>query len=225
MRKFIVCLVVALVLSFSNVALAGVGIGPYIDLAGGGGEMEWDTAGDGWGDIGFSTETWDVDAGSGAIGFVLDTAPTGPSTFNYRLNVGLESQTLEDDYGIEMRMGGLVIENVFGFALVKKTNLRWWVGPLVRFGFYSGETDDYYYLGDRTKTEADLFEFGVGAVTGLNIPVGKSKKVILAPSAGVRFIGVGGEGTVTNLDTGTSFNDDISGGISTVFVNFALLFD
>ncbi len=225
MQKLIICLIVALVLSFSSAAVAGVGIGPYVDLAGGSGEMEWDTAGNGWGNVGFNTETWDVDAGSGAIGFVLDTAPTGPGAFNYRLNVGLESQTLEDSNGIEMQAGGLVIENVFGFALVKKPNLRWWAGPLVRFGFYSGETDDYYYLGDRTKTEADLFEFGVGAVTGLNIPVGKSKKVILAPSAGVRFIGVGGEGTVTNLDTGTSFNDDISGGISTVFVNFALLFD
>lgn len=225
MQKFIVCLIVALVLSFSSGAVAGVGIGPYIDLAGGSGEMEWDTYGDGWANLGFNTETWDVDAGSGAIGFVLDTAPTGPSVFNYRLNVGLEAQNFEDNYGIEMKVGGLVVENVFGFALVRKPNLRWWIGPLVRFGYYSGETDDYFEGGFRKKTEADLFEFGIGAVTGVNIPVGKSKNVILAPSAGVRFIGVGGDGTVTNLDTGTSFDDDLSGGFTTAFVNFALLFD
>jgi hypothetical protein len=227
MRKSLLTLLLVAVLLLFQVATvaAGVGLGPYVDLAGGSGEMEWDTAGDGWADIGFNTETWDVDAGSGAIGFVLDTAPTGPSVFNYRLNVGLEAQNFEDNYGIEMKVGGLVVENVFGFALIRKPNLRWWAGPLVRFGFYSGETDDYFYLGDRTKTEADLFEFGIGVVTGVNIPVGKSKKVILAPSAGVRFIGVGGEGTVTNLDTGASFDDDLSGGFTTAFINFALLFD
>jgi len=205
----------AFLLTLASGVSAGVGLGPYVDLSGGSGELEWDSGGG----------TWDVTAGSGAIGFVLDTAPRGSATFNYRLNVGLESQSLEDDDGVTMDVGGLVVENVFGFALVKKPNLRWWAGPLVRFGFYSGETDDYYVLGDRTKTESDLFEFGIGAVTGVNIPVGKSKKLILAPSAGVRFIAISGEGTVKNLDTGTSVTDDLSGGISTVFVNFALLFD
>lgn len=217
MRKSLLTLllVAALLLFLGSGAVAGVSMGPYVDLAGGSGEMEWDDAGG----------TWDVDAGSGAIGFALDTAPLGPSRFSYRLNVGLEAQTLEDDAGVEMELGGLVVENVFGFAILNKPNLRWWAGPLVRFGFYSGETDPYYDFGDRYETEADLFEFGIGAITGLNIPVGKSKKIILAPSAGVRFIGIGGEGTVTNLDTGTSYTDDLSGGITTAFINFALLFD
>ncbi|HAD03493.1 MAG: hypothetical protein A2091_10350 [Desulfuromonadales bacterium GWD2_61_12] len=218
-------LVAVFLLLLVSGAAAGVAIGPYVDLAGGGGEMEWDTNGNSWDNGGFSTNEWDVDAGSGAIGFVLDTAPTGPAPFNYRLNVGLEAQTLEDDFGIEMNLGGLVVENVFGFAIMRKPNLRWWAGPLLRFGFYSGETDTFYFLGDRTRTEADLFELGVGAVTGVNIPIGKNKKVILAPSAGVRFIGIGGEATVKNLDTGVEFTDDISGGISMAFVNFALLFD
>lgn len=208
-------LIAALSLFLVSIAAAGVGMGPYVDLSAGSGEMEWDNGGG----------TWDVDAGSGAIGFALDTAPMGPSRFSYRLNVGLEAQTIEDDAGVEMGLGGVAVENVFAFAIMNKPNLRWWAGPLVRFGFYSGETDPYYDLGDRYETEADLFEFGIGGVTGLNIPVGKSKKLILAPSAGVRFIGIGGEGTTTNLDTGTSISDDLSGGVTMGFVNFALLFD
>ena len=190
-----------------------VGIGPYVDVAGGSGTFEWDV----------SNSEFDVDVGTGAIGLAIDTAPTGRSGFNYRLNIGLEAQALEDDSDITMNLGGLTVENVFGFAVIQQPNLRWWLGPLVRIGYYSGETDDYYDFGDRYKTEGDFFEFGIGVATGINVRV--NRNVVLAPSAGVRFIGASGEGTIINYTTGTRETEDLTGSISTVFLNFALLFE
>lgn len=195
-------------------AEAAVAMGPYIDLSSGSGSFEWDS----------DSYDFDVDSSSAAVGFALDSAPTGPANFNYRLNVGLESQDLEDEFDDTLEMGGIVIENVFGFALVRQQNFRWWAGPLVRFGFYSGETDDYYdTYGDRSRTEADLFEFGIGVATGINLRIGPH--TYLAPSAGIRFIGASGEGTVKNLDLHTQYEDDLSGHTTNLFVNFSLLFD
>lgn len=214
-RILALALIGAALLAFSSGrAEAAVAMGPYLDLSGGSGTFEWDS----------DNYEFDVDVGSGGIGFALDTAPSYQSNFNYRLNIGLEAQDLEDDYGDTLEMGGVVVENVFGFAVVRQEDFRWWVGPLVRFGWYSGETDDYYdSFGDRTRTEADLFEFGVGMATGINMRVGPH--TYIAPSAGVRFIGASGTGTIKNLDQRTQYEDDLEGSMTTLFVNFSLLFD
>jgi hypothetical protein len=213
-----------LLLGCVTTADAEIGIGPYVDLGAGGGELEWNGPG----------YSWDVGVGTAAVGFALDTAPIGPAAFSYRLNVGFEGQVLEDvdNEDNALDLSGVTVENVFAFSVVRRPTLRWWVGPLVRFGFYSGETDEYVapdpgvgpVTFSRYRTEAELFEFGIGAATGVNIPVGKARAMILAPTVGFRVVGVGGEGEIHNLDTGTVIEDDLSGSYSTVFVNFALLF-
>jgi len=207
-------LLTAAVCGWSTPARA-LGIGPYVDLSGGSGEFEYDS----------DNYDFDVDVGTAAVGLALDTAPISGTNFNYRLNIGVEAQNLEEDYDVTWKLGGLVVENVFCFALARRPNLRWWMGPLVRIGFYSGETDDYYYYpgGDRYKSEADLFEIGIGVVTGFNIKV--NRNLILAPSAGIRFISASGETTETNYTAGISYDDDLSGSFSTGFINFALLFE
>ena len=210
---------VALVLFSTSAAVAEVGIGPYIDFGSGGGELEWDD----------TNRSWDVLTGTAGVGFALDTAPVGPSVFNYRLNVGLESRAFEDDDNDDnsLEMGGIGVENIFGFAVVRKPTLRWWIGPLLRVGVYGGESDDYWDIssGDRVKIDdAELVEVGIGVATGVNIPLGKSRKVILAPTAGLRFVGVGGEATYINYSAGTRTDRDLTGGYSTAFVNLAVLF-
>ncbi|HSH12660.1 MAG TPA: hypothetical protein VLA15_02890 [Desulfurivibrionaceae bacterium] len=181
-------------------AEAALAMGPYLDLSSGDGSFEWDS----------DNFDFDVDSSSAAIGFALDSAPTGPANFNYRLNIGLERQDLEDEFDDTLEMGGFVVESVFGFALVHQQDFRWWAGPLVRIGFYSGETDDYYDSnGYRSRTEADLFELGLGVATGINVRIGPH--IYLAPSAGIRFIGAASEGTVKNLDLHTEYEDDLSG--------------
>ena len=209
-------LAMAVMFSCALVTLAeraeAVSIGPYVDLAGGSGTFEWDT----------SAFEFDVDTSSVAVGFALDTDPTGTANFSYRMNVGLEGQEMEDDYGVTLDLGGLYMENVFGFAFVQSPNFRWWGGPLLRFGFYSGDTDTEYIGGTPYKQEHDYFQFGIGLVTGVNIKLGQS--VILAPSFGVRYIGAGGTAEIINLDTNFRFEEDISGNFTNVFVNLALLF-
>lgn len=198
----------------ANRAGATLAMGPYLDVSSGSGSFEWDSA----------SHDFDVDSNSAAVGFALDSGPLSQSPYTYRLNVGFEAQTLEDESGSDLEMGGIVIENVFGFALVRQRDFRWWAGPLVRIGFYSGETDDYTdYNGDRYRTEADLFEFGVGLATGINVRIGPH--IYLAPSAGIRYIGASGTGTDKNLTRHTEYEDDLTGNTTNLFVNFALLFN
>lgn len=185
-----------LVLLLSSSAFA-VGMGPFLDLSGGAGEAEWDS----------DYYSWDVDTRTAAVGFVLDTAPTNESTFNYRLNVGFANQVMEDDFGDELDSGGVYFENTFGFAIVKNENFRWWAGPLIRIGFYSGETD--------SNIDIDYAEVGIGAVTGWNFKTGAA---IIAPSVGIRFNGFSGTG-----DFGY-YEEDIDGNSTTAFVNVGLLF-
>jgi hypothetical protein len=195
-------------------AEAALAMGPYLDVSSGTGTFEWDR----------DNYEFDVDSSSAAAGFTLNSPPTDRSTFNYRLNVGVEGQNLKDEYDTTMEMGGIALDNVFGFALVRQRDFRWWAGPLVRIGFYSGETDEHYdRYGDRYKTEVDLFEFGIGVATGINLQVGPH--TYLAPSAGIRYIGASGTGTVKNLDLHTQYDDDLSGNTTNIFVNFSLLYD
>lgn len=189
------------------------GLGVFIDASGGGsGEFEWES----------DFNSRDVDSKAAAFGFVLDTAPTNEKAFNYRLNVGFARHELEDI--VKIKSKGIYAENIFGFALIKNEALRWWVGPLVRVGFYSGDTDTVQIgPGTLEKTELDYAEFGVGAVTGLNVKVGN---VILSPSIGVRFSGYAGEGEITTQNGfGTSsFKEDFEASATNIFANFALLF-
>ena len=195
-------------------AEAEVAMGPYLDTSGGSGTLQWDR----------DNYDFDVDVSSAAIGFALNNGPTTPENFNYRLNLGVEAQNLDDDYDSTLKMSGVVLENVLGLALLRQPNMRWWAGPLVRIGYYSGETDDHHRRsGDRYKTEADLFEYGIGFATGLNFRIGRH--TYLAPSAGIRYIKATGSGTFKNLDSRTQYDDDLSGHLTNFFVNCALLFD
>lgn len=176
---------------------SAVGFGVFVDASGGGsGEMEVN-----------DDFTLDIDAKTGAFGFVLDTAPTNERVFNYRLNVGLARQELDWD-GPKIKTDGIYVENIFGFAFVRNESFRWWAGPLVRVGYYAGEIQ--FASGDE---DVDYGEFGVGAVTGLNFKVGNT---VISPSIGVRYSGFAGE-----VD---SVEDEIEGHASNVFANLAVLF-
>lgn len=205
---------------------AAVEFGPYLEGAGGGGRAEWDS----------DLDDWEVSASSGTIGFALDSAPIGPQRFAYRLNVGIGGLTLVDEDGdkflqwqasddVELAMGGISVENFFTFALINKPRLRWWAGPLLGFGFYSGESDRYWLAGGGTgEVEARLFAFDIGGATGVNLPLGK---IILAPTAGFRYVALGGEGERRFFNTvaGTfSEEDDFAAGLFMSFFNVAVLF-
>ena len=209
--KLFIASFITLLLWSTNSFASGLGV--FIDASEGrSGEIEWEN----------DFNSRDVDSKAAAFGFVLDTAPTNEKAFNYRLNVGFARHEFEDVDKIKSK--GIYAENIFGFALIKNEALRWWAGPLVRVGFYSGDTDTIQIVpGTLEKTEVDYAEFGVGAVTGLNVKVGN---VILSPSIGVRFSGYAGEGEITTQNGfGTSsFKEDFEASSTNIFANFALLF-
>ncbi len=173
--------------------------GFFLDAAGGSGEAEWDS----------DSDEWDIDTGAFAIGFAMDSDPAPDQFFSLRLNVGLASLDIEDDNNDTLECGGIYAETIFGFSPLRTTQMRWWIGPLVRIGYYHGEGDDF-------DVDLDFAEFAIGAATGLNIDLGP---VVLAPSIGWRVSGYAGDGKQEN-----GFKDDWSGGASSIFFNFATLF-
>jgi len=217
--RVVLCGLCFLLVSMSNGYAAGFGL--FADLGGGSGEAEWDD----------DVDSFDIDFANAGFGFVLDTGPTSPRVFSYRLLAGFEAQTLEDDFGVEVDVAGAMVENVFAFGLVKQPNFRLWAGPLVRVGVYSGESDTYVSSslpGYAERIELDsVWEFGLGGALGANFRI--ARHMILAPTIGFRFLGGGGEGETYLIETSSGntsvYRDDLSFGVATAFINLSLLFE
>lgn len=190
------------VVSFLLLGLAGqamaIGLGGYLEAGGGDGEFEYEYFSD-----------FDVDVDAGAFGFVLDTDLTDNGVFNYRLNVGLERLDLEDDFGDTLELGGLVVANTFGFAIVRNPDFRWWIGPQIRVGLYGGE------LESDPSADYGLVSFAVGGVTGINFLTGK---FCVSTSLGILSTGFAGETDELGLDR------EFDGNATTAFLNIAFMF-
>lgn len=186
---------------------SAVGIGGYLEFAGGGGEFDIDDSG--------VTYTDDVTTSSGTLGFILDTGPGGTSPFSYRLNLGLERLDIEfDDLDDTLEMGGLVIDNTFAFAAVRSPAFRLWMGPQLNLGFYGGEFED------NSDIEAYLTSLAIGFTVGANIYPNPNGRFAISPSIGLRYTGYWGEWE----DTTTDYSDDLEGGTGSFFFNVAFLF-
>lgn len=207
---FVASFITILLLSQNSFA---IGLGGFIDASSGSGDAKWEN----------DYYSWDNDSNALAFGFVLDTATTNEKIFNYRLNVGLAKQEMTDKDDNKKKSHGIYAENIFGFAFIKNEKFRWWGGPLIRIGYYSGDTYSNRTGTTTIKTELDYAEFGVGAATGLNFKV---DNVILSPSIGFRRSDWVGEGTTTTKTSysSSSYKEDIIGDATNVFVNFAILF-
>lgn len=184
-----------------------VGLGLCLDGSTGSGENEWDN---GW----YST---DLDSKSAGFGFVLDTSPTNERVFNYRLQVGYAKHELDQDDGAEFDTDGIYVENTFGFAMVKNENFRWWAGPLVRAGYYYGDSSA---PGFSVDGDVDYGEFGIGAATGVNFRAGNT---VISPSIGFRYSGFYGEADWRTWE-GSYYTEDIEVVTRSFFANIALLF-
>jgi hypothetical protein len=189
-----------------------VGVGFSFDGSSGSGDNDshWDSV--------------ELDSRSAGFGFVLDTSPTNESVFNYRLNVGYGYHKLEQDDGFDFDSNGIYIENTFGFAMVRNENFRWWAGPLVRAGYYTGDSNTQQVGPSVTlKNDVEYGEFGIGAVTGMNFKTGG---VVISPSLGFRVSGFFGNNEEKRRDsTGTwSDSNNFEADATSVFANIALLF-
>lgn len=184
-------------------AFSAIGIG--VELGGGTGTHEEND---------FFYE-FDVDSSHANISFVYDSNPYAQhSNFAYRLNIGLESRELEDEYGDTLDTGALVFDNTFAFTLTKNDKATFWLGPQVRVGFIGGETEQKV-LGE--ALEASGFMFGLGVAVGTNIKT--SDNVGIGLSAGLRSIGIAG------TEEWGGWEDDFEAGVGEAFVNACVLFN
>jgi len=201
MKKILIILMgVLLVGTVAATDASAVGLGFYLEGGGGSGEHTINP------DVGPNFDE-DVDVSHGGVGFMLDTDVLNKGVFNYRLNVGFESMTIKPDTGgNDLDFGGIVVMNDFGFAIVRNKKLRFWGGPEVKLGIYSGEDD--------ANQDVDLVTFGVGPVLGLNIRL--SSSVFLALKGGVLVTAYGGQAETYDIEDGKA---------TVGFFNIGLLFD
>ena len=213
MRKLVLSLLVGFLVAAMSGNAVAAGLGFFGTLEAGTGE-DWELEAPN----GPSNDDYEADTGRFGIGFVFDTAVAKDKLFNYRLNAALVGLNvdLEHDYFLsegDADLVGLVFDNTFGFGVLRRESVRLWIGPRVRVGFYTGDTDDFTTSGDNDVTAA---EFGVGGVFGANFHV--SPTVSLGVETGFMISGYAGE-------IETAFGDwDIEGGTGSLFLNGVVLF-
>lgn len=105
-----------------------------------------------------------------SFGFILDTAVSTDSIFNYRLQLGYGFGSLKIDgtyYSETIDINEFQFYNTFGFGIVRSQYVRIWLGPQIGLGYGDGE---YTYLGE-SNYYGDIF-ISLGAVLGFNIHLG-----------------------------------------------------
>jgi len=230
MKRFIfiqlISLILVSVLCMSE-AMA-VGLGLYFNFGNGStdGDVEAQFE-DNWDDYTFEY-SYEGDTKHFGWGFVLDTAVAKNKVFNYRLNIGYEKFSDEwqdidkiealEDYDWKMNMEGIVLDNIFGFGVLRTKSVRMWLGPQVRLAYFTGKIE---VDGEEDEDfDNKLFGIGIGPVIGININAGNA--VTPAFTFGCLYTHYSGKGTYhSGYD---EFEQDYSINEMTYFINFSLLF-
>jgi len=209
MKRKSVAYAVSLLFVFYITAADAMALGLGFNLSGGGGTSEW-TLEDQWV---YAEYDEDVETGQAGIGFVLDTTVAKDGIFNYRLNIGIEEGEYEfEDGGGSFETAGWFMAHDFGFAIVRKKNLRLWAGPEIRWSYSHGEDEI------DSSIELDVITWGVGPVVGLNFNFRKG--LTLALKAGA--LGTSSVGRIE--DKGMGLEWDIEGSGAYSFFNVGLIF-
>jgi len=206
MKRFIVlcvCIAVALVLGTSDARAAGFGI--YGSL-GGDGSATWEE--DVYSSLNPSYNTKTAHQGAG---FMLDTAVAKDSFFNYQLNLGYDGFTSKTpgSSSDDVKLGGLMISNSFGFGIVRTEGFRLWMGPEIRLAWPSGSNSGFDY---------DFFGAGVGPVVGMNFNLPGTVSFMV--KAGYQFMTY--NGTVDSTTTYSSYDWKLKEKL--IYVNVGILF-
>ncbi len=174
MRRIFRIAAVAAVFALAGVthAAAGTAVGFYFDGATGIGQMDFE-----------SKNNTDTDMFSKGLGVVFDTNLNGEKAMGWRIGAGFESYTLELDNGGDVDVDGLTVTGVMAFPLKKSGNVRLWLGPEAKFGFYSGNFSGY------TGSNVDLYTGGIGGRFGANIFPNPEGKFAISVSIGLRADG------------------------------------
>lgn len=126
-------------------------------------------------------------------GFSVDTNVAADRLFNYRLDVGY--QHVEGDYGLYGKTDGdgIVLDNAFGFGVLRNERVRVWLGPAVRFSF------DFF---DDVPVFDNVFKFGVGLgpEIGVNLHTGDLVSIGLTTGYQFRYVLAVPDGSFSNQD-------------------------
>lgn len=207
-------------LGFHGVALA-LGLGGYLEGGGGTARVEHPNSRG-------STDDSQVDAAGVGAGFALDTAVRGPQIFNYRLHVGFDAQGFYDNDDRYVEIGGVAIDNIFGFAVLRTDKVRMWLGPTLRLGYYRGHLydedrwrDSHRHHDDDEVGDYRAYTVGVGLAVGANFAVGRTFSI--CPTVGYRYARHFGSWS-TDSDYG-SRDGDARGWTSMGYAGVDFLFD
>ena len=111
---------------------------------------------------------FDVDSNRYGVGFAFDTNVSGDRLFNYRLNIGYE-RTEGDSFDVSYN--GVMVDNIFGFGVLRTPHMRLWVGPSIRIGVNIQE-DPFQFFPIVADNEIIDVIAGGGAAIGANIHTG-----------------------------------------------------
>jgi hypothetical protein len=71
---------------------------------------------------------------------------------------------------------GLVIDNDFGFGIVRTKSVRLWLGPELRIAFFTGTDESSTGV---TQRDVSLVGVGIGPVLGVNFNIGSNLSLCL----------------------------------------------
>lgn len=145
---------------------------------------------------------------------MLDTAVAKNRVFNCRLGLGFERKNYEDEDGDTLEIDNFVIENDFGFGVVRTPKIRFWLGPEIKIASGSGYVDTDL----DEDVDDNLVSVGIGPVLGLNFHAGKL--VTRGIKTGLLFESFVGRGEHKTRDDAVDF----TGNDSYFFINFAIIF-
>lgn len=153
-----------------------------------------------------------LDRNEFAIGFSMDTNVAADRLFNYRLDFGFHrSMWVNDDDPLDrvlaLALGrpsgssnGIMLNNVFGFGVLRTPAVRVWLGPAIRMNF------DYYGDG-----EAFDYQLGIGPQLGINFNMGSVFTIVLSSAYNYKWgwlldLSVFDEGVTSHRDHYVSVN-------------------
>lgn len=114
----------------------------------------------------------DMDSSHVGLGLVMDTAIATRNVFNYRLKIGYDQPEYTYDYSFnreaKLECDSFILDNTFGFAMLRTPVARIWLGPELRLASISGELKvDGHKIHD-----IDGGGVGLGVAVGANFNLG-----------------------------------------------------
>lgn len=126
-----------------------IGVGGYVDVGGGGHFYDVTTSD--------YTKPGDASFVNVLGGFILDTNTGGTGIFNYRMKVG-GGAYVKYDHEMDLKISKVDMEHTFGFGIVRKQKIRFWLGPSVGVNYQWGKSEsDRRYVGSLNVTNAAYF--------------------------------------------------------------------